>query len=64
MDSSTSYLALKTESAHISMEAGQSSTDVALTTVSHQHQNDWIFDTAASSHMTPHLGKYQRVLEM
>src|SRR5258705_10618168 len=34
-------------------------TDVALTAVSkhhHKHENDWIFDTAASSNMTSNLG--------
>src|SRR5258705_7639468 len=52
------------------MEVGQSSagtnqssasTDVALTAVSahYKHQNDWIFDTAASSHMTSDLGSFE-----
>src|SRR5258705_3202955 len=67
---------IKPESAHVSMEVGQSSsqfepsagidqpsagTDVALTAVSahHKHQNDWIFDTAASSHMTSDLGRFE-----
>src|SRR5258706_1643924 len=75
---------IKSESAHVSMEVGQSSsqfeplsgqqkpsagtdqpsagTDVALTAVSahhHKHQNDWIFDTAASSHMTSDLGRIE-----
>src|SRR5258708_21453438 len=80
---------IKSESAHVSMEVGQSSsqfeplsgqqqlssqfessagtdqpsasTDVALTAVSahHKHQNDWIFDTAASSHMTSDLGRFE-----
>src|SRR5258706_1716510 len=80
---------IKSESAHVSMEVGQSSsqfeslsgqqklsggsnqpsagtdqpsagTDVALTAVSthHKHENDWIFDTAASSHMTSDLGRF------
>src|SRR5258706_5742122 len=60
---------IKPELAHLSTEVGQKSsagtdqpsvgTDVALTAVSahHQHQNDWIFDTAASSHMTSDLGR-------
>src|SRR5258705_5880243 len=37
-------------------------TDVALTAVSkhhHKHENDWIFDTAASSHMTSDLGRFE-----
>src|SRR5258708_8304678 len=36
-------------------------TDVALTAVSahHKHQNDWIFDTAVSSHMTSDLGRFE-----
>src|SRR5258705_1097515 len=36
-------------------------TDVALTAVSahHKHQNDWIFDTTASSHMTSDLGRFE-----
>src|SRR5258706_1894519 len=95
---------IKPESAHVSMEVGQSSsqfeslsgqqqlssqfeplsgqqklsvgsnqpsagtdqpsagTDVALTAVSkhhHKHENDWIFDTAASSHMTSDLGRFE-----
>src|SRR5258706_15012312 len=37
------------------------STDIALTAVSahHKHHNDWIFDTAASSHMTSDLGRFE-----
>src|SRR5258705_1519906 len=75
---------IKPESAHVSMEVGQLSsqfeplsgqqklsvgsnqpsagTDVALTAVSthhKQHENDWIFDTAASSHMTSDLGRFE-----
>src|SRR5258706_13054629 len=82
---------IKPESAHVSMEVGQLSsqfeplsgqqklsvgsnqpsagtdqpsvgTDVALTAVSkhhHKHENDWIFDTAASSHMTSDLGRFE-----
>src|SRR5258706_7506414 len=36
-------------------------TDVALTAISahHKHQNDWILDTAASSHMTSDLGRFE-----
>src|SRR5258706_15309538 len=37
------------------------STDVAVTAVSahHKHQDDWIFDTAASSHMISDLGRFE-----
>src|SRR5258705_4460586 len=40
------------------------STDVALTAVSahHKHQNDWIFYTAASSHMSSDLGRFETFL--
>src|SRR5258706_10639273 len=56
---------IKPESAHVSMEVGQqqssAGTDVALTAMSahHKHQNDWIFDTATSSHMTSDLGRFE-----
>src|SRR5258705_451818 len=81
---------IKPESAHVSMEVGQSSsqfellsgqqklsvgsnqpsastdqpsatTDVALTAVSthHKHENHWIFDTTASSHMTSDLSRFE-----
>src|SRR5258705_6269380 len=64
---------IKPESAHVSMEVGQSSagtdqssagTDVVLTAVSthHKHQNDWIFDTAVSTHMTSDLGRFETFL--
>ena len=58
---------IKAESAHVSTEVGQQisvNTDVALTAVSayHKHQNDWIFDTAASLYMTSDLGRFETFL--
>ena len=36
-------------------------TDVALTAMSalHKHENVWIFDTTASSHITSNLGRFE-----
>ena len=63
---------IKTESVHVSLEvAGQqqqastrqsdAGTDVALTAVSthHKHENNWIFNTTVSSHMTSDLGRFE-----
>ena len=58
---------------HVSIEFGQPSAgqppdvskDVALTAMSaypNKHQNDWIFDTAASSYMTFDLGRFETFL--
>lgn len=52
------------ESAHVSVESSSNapSTDVALTTVCiHLHKNDWICDTAASSHMTSNIDKFETI---
>ena len=53
---------IKAESADVSIEVEQqASTDVTLTAVSicHKHKNDWIFDTAVSSHITSDLGRFE-----
>ena len=42
-------------------QQSSASTDIALTAMSahHKHQNNWIFDTPASSHMTSDLGRFE-----
>ena len=44
-----------------STEQSDASTDVTLTAVSvhHKYENDWIFDTAMSSHITLDLGRFE-----
>ena len=50
---------------HVFIQIGQqqvsAGTDIALTAMSahHKHQNNWIFDTTMSLHMTSDLGEFE-----
>ena len=59
--SSSQFQPLSGQQQQASTGQSDAGTDVALTAISahHKHENDWIFDTAASSHMTSDLGRFE-----